>query len=203
MSYFDIYGRTPKQQPETDDFNVLSMFTNKSETIKQKTRFPTLKPDIKETTPAISTPPQVSTPSFFNTQYKTPQYTPQTQTQTQANFTEYQTPQFTYQTQSSFSLNSNYMMIILVFLAIVGLLYLIYIFRDVIYGSIEEILIYFGIIEGKPIIPEPTPEPVPDKKEKKFCVVGRNENGYVCVPYTNHRDCNSKKYVRESDCVNI
>jgi hypothetical protein len=105
------------------------------------------------------------------------------------------------------SLNSSYLMFALVFFAIIGLLYIVYIFRDVIYNAVEEVFIYFGIIEkpepSVPAKPIPHPEPKPSKKGEKYCVVGRNENGFVCVPYTNHRDCNSKKYVRENDCVNL
>jgi hypothetical protein len=102
----------------------------------------------------------------------------------------------------------NTSMIVLIIFAIIGALYAIYIFRDVIYASLEEILIYFGIIEAPALTPE---EPVMKQEKKqhkegekgKYCVVGRNENGLVCVPYTNQRDCNSKEYVNESDCVNL
>jgi hypothetical protein len=99
-------------------------------------------------------------------------------------------------------------MIVLIIFAIIGALYAVYIFRDVIYASLEEILIYFGIIEAPALTPE-EPGMKQEKKQRKegekgrYCVVGRNENGLVCVPYTNQRDCNSKEYVNESDCVNL
>lgn len=99
----------------------------------------------------------------------------------------------------------NTSMIILIIFALIGLIYVGYLFRDVIYGTIEEVLIYFGLMKEQdlPLISEKVPEK--KKTEKgKYCIIGKNESGgVICVPYTNHRDCQSNDFALEADCVNL
>lgn len=162
MSYFDIYGESPRPQaPDVADFP----------------QPPAPEPDV---TPVALEPEPLQPPAEA---IETPDYS-----------------------LFSWLPSFNTSMIILIIFAIIGALYTIYIFRDVIYASLEEVLIYFGIIEAPVLLPdEPEQEEKESKKVEKgkYCVVGRNENGVVCVPYTNQRDCNSKEYVNESDCVNL
>ena len=97
----------------------------------------------------------------------------------------------------------NIFYILLILFAIVGIIYVSYLFRDIINAAIEEILIYFGLMKS-PEKEEPEMKPKKKGEKGKYCVVGKNQEGKViCVPFTNHRDCNSNDFVLESDCDNI